>query len=138
MEIRRPWEPTDDVVVFVGEALETISSEQWTAMDFWMGYLAASAYRQGEPAAAGICLGLVGKLRDDLVKAALPEARKLAKVEFDPRKLVRMEDIPQPPPEGEELTAEELREAAARVARADVPAAAVLPKRTSRRRHGAS
>lgn len=127
MEIRRPWEPTDDVVVYVGEALETISAEQWAALDFWMGYLAASAYRHPDPAKqteAGVYLGLVGKLRDDLVKGALPEARKLAKLEFDPRKLLRMEALAaasEDSSESDEPTLEELREAAKRTARAEAP-----------------
>lgn len=137
MAIRRPWEPTDDDVVYVGGALETLSAEQWDALDYWMGYLAAAAFqhpdleRRHEGAAY---LGLVGKLKVDLVHNSLPEARKRAKVEFDPRKLVRMEDIPLPGVDDEEPTAEELAEAAARVARSEGAVKAHTPVSSKRKR----
>lgn len=112
MEIRRPWEPSDDDLVWVGEALSTLSADQKQALDYWMGFLAAQEHvRGGEGAerAATCYLSLLPKIEAAIKE--LPEARKRATREFDPRKLIRSQDVPDQAAAGD-FTEEELARAA--------------------------
>lgn len=108
MNIRRPWVPDDETQVWIGEQLSTLSDEQKLALDYWCGYLAAKQFMEGKPDAAQAYLGLVSNIRAAIRE--LPNARKRATAQFDPRKLVRSEDVPEPVEE--EISASDMMQAA--------------------------
>lgn len=114
---RRPWEITPEERVAVGESLSTIPSEVWGAMDYYLGFMAATAYTDGRGDIAEAYLGVVGNLRATV--AGLAKAREEATRELDPKRMYRGagevtgdEDVA-----GDEPTPAELRDAATRAAR---------------------
>lgn len=128
--MRRPWEPGDEDVVYVGELLAEITEPQWEALDYWMGFLAAGAHAQAETHSEGaVYLGLVDKLK--AVRDAAPQARQRAEREFDVRKLGRTEGVVEGV--GEEPTIDELAQAAAGV-RGATGVAHVVSGKTNRRK----
>ena len=124
--VRRPWVPDDAALVWIGEQLTTLSDDQKEALDYWCGYLAAQQFVEGKPDAANAYLSLVGQIRS--LVAELPQARKRATAVFDPRKLLRPEDIPEVEVEG--YSSDEL-ERVARGARSGGSAAGVGATNTS-------